>query len=155
RCPQRHWTYSQRAVNRVKREVQVKKYSVRVAILVVVATFVVLKVAIADGLGSARPTLVEDKFGVPIDRQAVMLDWTSRGYSSPTVTLYPRGWERGEHAHPTNMLITLITGRMEFVIAGQRVVVEPGDELLYPARVGISARNLHDGTSRMLASWKR
>jgi quercetin dioxygenase-like cupin family protein len=44
---------------------------------------------------------------------------------------------------------------MEFLIAGQRFVVEPGDELFYPAHVVHSARTLYDGTSQMLESSKR
>ena len=155
RYPRCRRTNGWHVVCAVKREVPVTKPLVRLAILVVVGVFVAPTVLLANGLGSARPTLVEGKFEVPIDRRVVVLDWTARGYSSPTLRLYPRGWARGEHAHATNMLITLIAGRMEFVIADQRVVVEPGDELLYPARVGISARNLHDGTSRTLLSRKR
>ncbi len=65
------------------------------------------------------------------------------------------GWSKGEHTHPVHIIVTMIVGRMEFIIAGQRFVVEPGDELLYPAHAVHSARNLHDGASHMMESSKR
>jgi len=43
---------------------------------------------------------------------------------------------------------------MEFIMAGQRFVVEPGDEIFYPAHVVHSARNLYDSTSQMLVGSK-
>ena len=56
---------------------------------------------------------------------------------------------------PVNIIITVVAGRMEFIIAGRRFVVEPGDELFYPAHVVHSARNLYDGTSQMMEISKR
>jgi hypothetical protein len=44
---------------------------------------------------------------------------------------------------------------MEFVIAGQHFVVGLGDELFYPAQAVHSARNLYDGTSQMMTSFKQ
>jgi mannose-6-phosphate isomerase-like protein (cupin superfamily) len=44
---------------------------------------------------------------------------------------------------------------MEFVFGGQRFVVEPGDELFYPAYTVHSARNLYEGTTQMMESYKR
>jgi mannose-6-phosphate isomerase-like protein (cupin superfamily) len=51
--------------------------------------------------------------------------------------------------------MTIVTGRMEFVFGGQRFVVEPGDELFYPAYTVHSARNLYEGTTQMMESYKR
>jgi len=39
---------------------------------------------------------------------------------------------------------------MGCIIADQRFVIEPGDELFYPAHVVHSARNLYDGTSQTM-----
>jgi quercetin dioxygenase-like cupin family protein len=44
---------------------------------------------------------------------------------------------------------------MEFIIADQRVVLEPGDELLYPRGAVMLAKNLHDGEARILISPRR
>ncbi len=64
----------------------------------------------------------------------------------------PQGWSKGEHTHSVHILITIIVGRMEFVIADQRFVVEPGDELSCPAHAVHSAGNLHDGASHTMES---
>ena len=85
----------------------------------------------------------------------VTQEWMARGFTKPTVKVYRRGWARSEHAHPYSLLMTPIAGRMEFVIADQRVVVEPGDELYYPARAVMLAKNLHDGETRILISRRR
>ena len=51
--------------------------------------------------------------------------------------------------------MTPITGRMEFIIADVRVVIGPGDELYYPARAVMLAKNLHRGESKVLVSRRR
>jgi len=43
---------------------------------------------------------------------------------------------------------------MEFLIAGQRFVVEPGDEFFYPAHAVHSAQNLYEGISEVMSSSK-
>ena len=108
--------------------------------------------ALADSHASNQLVFTKGKFSVPIDPDAVKADWTARGYSNPKVNYYAPGWSKGEHTHPVHIIVTMIVGRMEFIIAGQRFVVEPGDELLYPAHAVHSARNLHDGASHMLES---
>ena len=110
--------------------------------------------ALAQPDTATGPTFTKDKFPVPIDQERVRLDWMARGYSAPKVAAYPAGWSRGEHTHSVNLIMTLVTGRMEFIFAGQRVVVEPGDELHYPAHTVHAARNIHDGTTQMMESHK-
>ncbi len=41
-------------------------------------------------------------------------------------------------------------GALEMTIEHQRVVVEPGDEVLIPARALHSVKNIHPGTTRWL-----
>jgi hypothetical protein len=41
---------------------------------------------------------------------------------------------------------------MEFTFAGQRFVLEPGDELFYAANTAHSAQNIYDGTTQMMSS---
>jgi quercetin dioxygenase-like cupin family protein len=48
----------------------------------------------------------------------------------------------------------VLAGRMEYIIDGQRFVLEPGDELFYPANAMQTARNLSDGVSKMLVATK-
>ena len=109
----------------------------------------------ADAQESQAPTFIKSKFAVPVNRDAVTADWAARGYFYPGVRPYAQGWSGGEHTHPVNFLFTVIVGRMEFLMAGQRFVVEPGDELSYPAHIVQSAKNLYDGTSEMMESSKR
>ncbi len=139
----------------VKRDFREIRTSARIAVLAIIGISVTLGAPVANGLGSAKPTLIEDKFDLPTDQRVVAQEWVSRGFTRPTVKVYPRGWGRGEHAHPYSLLITPITGRMEFIIADQRVVIEPGDELFYPARAVMLARNIHDGDSRVLIGRRR
>ena len=101
-----------------------------------------------------QPTFIKGKFAVPVSQDKVRKDWTVRGYSYPRVQPYPQGWSRGEHTHDVALIMTLLTGRMEFVFADQRFVVEPGDELAYPAHTTHAARNLYDGATQMLESLK-
>ena len=108
----------------------------------------------ADSDADNRPTFTKGKFAVPINQEHIKEDWTARGYSTPKVRAYPAGWARGEHTHDVSLIMTLVTGRMEFMFAGHRVVVEPGDELLYPAHTVHAARNIHDGTTQMMESHK-
>ena len=112
-----------------------------------------LVVAAAD---DAKPaTLTKGKFAVPISHEVVQADWTARDYSNPKVESYAQGWSRGEHTHPVGLIMTVVTGRMEFVFGGQHFVVEPGDELSYAAHTVHSARNLYDGTTQMMESYKQ
>lgn len=128
---------------------------VRTTVLVMIWILVATEAAFANGLGSAKPTVAEDKFELPTDHQVVMQEWVSRGFAPPEVKVYPLGWSRSEHAYPDSLLMTPITGRMEFIIADQRVVLEPGDELLYPRGAVMLAKNLHDGETRILISPRR
>jgi len=100
-------------------------------------------------------TFTKGRFAAPISREVVKADWTARDYSDPKIQYYAQGWARGAHTHPVNLIMTTVIGRMEFVFGGQRFVVEPGDELFYPAYTVHSARNLYDGTTQMMESHKR
>lgn len=133
----------------------------RVMAFVVIAVGVMVGPASADTDDANQPKFIKGKFDVPVSRDDVMKHWTARGYFSPEVELKSQGWSserpnrvRGEHTHPWNLLFTVVVGRMEFIIEGQRFVVEPGDELFYPAYAVISARNIYDGDSQMLVSYK-
>ncbi len=121
----------------------------------VVAVCVMVGPVLADSDRGNQPTFTKGKFAVPISHEDVKADWTARGYSNPKVESYAQGWSRGEHTHPVSLIMTVVAGRTEFIFAGQRFVVEPGDELLYPAHIAHSARNIYEGTTRMMESYKR
>jgi mannose-6-phosphate isomerase-like protein (cupin superfamily) len=100
-------------------------------------------------------TFTKDKFALPLSQEIVKADWTARGYSDPRAQYYAQGWTKGEHSHPVSLIMTIVTGRMEFVFAARRFVIDPGDELFYPAYTVHAARNLYDGTTQMMESYKR
>jgi len=127
----------------------------RVVMCVVLVVSVIIGLGLADAQESNPPTFTKGKFAVPVNRDAVTAEWAARGYSYPEVKRYAQGWSRGDHTHPVHLVITVVAGRMEFLMAGQRFVVEPGDELFYPAHTVHLARNLYDGTSQMMEASKR
>jgi hypothetical protein len=127
----------------------------RVVVYVALVISVMVGPGVAETQESHPPTFTKGKFAVPVNRDAVTVDWTARGYSHPVVKPYAPGWSKGEHTHPVHLVITVVAGRMEFLMAGQRFVVEPGDELSYPAHIVHAAKNLDAGTSEMMESSKR
>jgi mannose-6-phosphate isomerase-like protein (cupin superfamily) len=133
-----------------------RKRSAYVVVGIVMAACLTMEPAIAGTDDQEpQPTFTKGKFAVPINREVVEADWTARGYSKPKIESYAQGWSRGEHTHPVNLIMTIVAGRMEFVFARQRFVVEPGDEIFYAANTVHSARNLYDGTTQMMESYKR
>jgi len=123
---------------------------------VLVAVITISAMGILVVTGEEKPaTFTKGKFVVPISHEVVEHDWIARGYSDPKIQYYAQGWARGEHTHPVSLIMTIVTGRMEFVFEGQHFVVEPGDELFYPAYTMHSARNLYDGATQMMESYKR
>ena len=129
------------------------KRCIEVLVAVIATISAMWMLVAADEEKSA--TFTKGKFAVPISHEDVKAVWTARGYSEPKIQYYAKGWARGEHTHPVSLIMTIVTGRMEFVFGGQHFVVEPGDELFYPADMVHSARNLYDGTTQMMESYTR
>lgn len=89
------------------------------------------------------------RFPVPVDQGLVAADWRDRGYSCG-LFVDPPGREWNDFVHVTNELVTVVAGRMEVEIAGERFVAEPGDEVFIPRGANHSVRNLHAGETRWL-----
>jgi ethanolamine utilization protein EutQ (cupin superfamily) len=94
-------------------------------------------------------TIVRNKFGLPLDGLAVAADWQGRGYSCGLMT-DPQGQEWLAFVHACNELVTVVEGRLEIIIEGERVVAEPGDEVFIPRDAMHSVRNIGLGTTRWL-----
>jgi hypothetical protein len=81
----------------------------------VVYVVLVISVMVGPGLAEAQeshpPTFTKGKFAVPVNRDAVTVDWTARGYSHPVVKPDAHGWSKGEHTHPVHLVITVVAGR--------------------------------------------
>jgi mannose-6-phosphate isomerase-like protein (cupin superfamily) len=130
------------------------KPSTCVVIGAVMVVSLTIAPAAADSDVGKEPTFTKGKFAVPISHENVKQDWAARGYSNPRIRSYPQGWSRGEHTHPVSLIMTLLTGRMEFTFGAQHFVLEPGDELSYPANTVHSAKNISDSVTQMMSSYK-
>jgi len=90
--------------------------------------------------------LERGKFPAPLDRAAVTAEWRARGYSCGTFVDPPgRRWE--DFVHDCNELVTVVEGRLEMVVSGKTMALEPGDEVFIPKGALHSVRNIHHDTT--------
>ena len=116
---------------------------------------------VAGDQDGTEPYLVKGKFMLPLEIDAIKEQWKALGYMSCEYDGKEKGWSserperhKGEHTHPWYILFAGKSGKMEFIIEGQRFVLEPGDELYYPKNAVIAAKNLYDGRSEWFDCWK-
>ncbi len=116
---------------------------------------------VAGNQDGTEPYLVKGKFKLPLNTDEIREQWTVFGYRQCQVEGKDKGWtsdrperHKGEHTHPWYTRFAGKKGKMEFIIRGQRFVLEPGDELYYPKDAVIAAKNLHEGRSEWFACWK-
>ena len=96
-----------------------------------------------------RGTVARGRFAAPVNRETVAADWRNRGYSCDLFVDPPgRAWTNFTHA--CNELVTVVEGRLELEVTGERFAAEPGDEVFIPAGAVHSVFNVHDGTTRWL-----
>ena len=126
-------------------------YPVRYLVLVPLVSALLMIAAIVEASAGEAPVLVKGKFETPVNPEKVVEDWTARGYTDWAPSWKKKGWST-DQPFSNNCLRTVLVGRVEYIIEGQRFVLEPGDELFYPANAEQTARNLHDGVSEMLQS---
>ena len=85
-------------------------------------------------------------FDTPVDREAVAASWRGRGYSCNDFVDPPgRAWR--DFVHDCNELVTVVEGRLELDVAGERVMAEPGDEVFIPKHARHSVFNVNDATT--------
>ncbi len=116
---------------------------------------------VAGNQDGTEPYLVNGKFKLPLNTDEIEEQWKAFGYLQCEFDGKEKGWSserperhKGEHTHPWYVLFVGKSGKMEFIIQGQRFVLEPGDELYYPKNAVIAARNLYDGRSEWFDCWK-
>ena len=86
------------------------------------------------------------RFPTPVDQAAVATSWHARGYSCSDFVDPPgRAWT--DFVHDCNELVTVVEGKLELEVAGERVVAAPGDEVFIPRYARHSVFNIHDGTT--------
>lgn len=85
-------------------------------------------------------------FPLPVNREAVADDWRGRGFSCHDFVDPPgRAWL--DFLHDCNELLTVVEGRLELEIKGQRLTVSPGDEVFIPKGASHSVFNVNDSTT--------
>ncbi len=93
--------------------------------------------------------LTRAKFAPPVDASEVECDWRARGFSCENF-VDPPGREWNDFIHDTDELVTVLEGRLRFLIDGETYELQPGDELLIPKGLLHSVHNIHRGTTRWL-----
>lgn len=89
-----------------------------------------------------------------LDRRKIAAEWASRGFSCDLWTDPPgQRWEAFTHA--TAELVAVLEGQMEFEVADEVHHPKVGQELLIPAGVVHSARNIGKTTARWLYGYRR
>jgi len=89
-----------------------------------------------------------------IDTQAIEEDWKKRGYSCDLM-VDPPGQQWEDFTHPTDEVVVVLEGTMEFEVEGQTSRPQPGQELFIPARAIHSARNIGSTAVRWLYGYKK
>ena len=128
-------------------------HPLRHLVLFPIISAVLMMATIVGALAGEGPVLVKAKFATPVSPEGVVEDWKARGYSDWASSWKEEGWSSDRSYHKF-CLRTVVAGRMEYIIEGQSFILEPGDELLYPANATQTARNLFDGVSKMLVATK-
>ena len=88
-----------------------------------------------------------------MDLKCVENEWTKRGFSFGVWTDPPgQAWE--DYVHDTDELFMVLEGKVELEIHGKKSCLELFEEIMIPARVHHSVRNVGGTTSRWLYGYK-
>jgi len=93
-----------------------------------------------------------DRDSVCTNRQQIAANWAERGFSCGLWT-HPRGQRWEDFTHPTDEVVIVLEGTMEFEVEGDLYHPQPGEELLIPAGAVHSARNIGNTTAHWLYSY--
>lgn len=88
-----------------------------------------------------------------VDQAAVAADWKSRGFSCG-LWVDPPGQRWENFTHGVDELLIVVEGVLELEIGQRRQRPAIGQEILIPARVLHSVRNVGGSTSRWLYGYK-
>lgn len=87
------------------------------------------------------------------DRTKIEKNWAARGFSCG-VWVDPPGQVWEDYAHAVDELLMVIEGNLELEMQGRRFRPEIGEEVLIPAHVTHSVRNMGEMTARWLYGYK-
>jgi quercetin dioxygenase-like cupin family protein len=89
----------------------------------------------------------------PISQAAVTAAWAKKGYSCALWVDAP-GQQWLDFVHPTDELVLVWEGTVEFEVEGQRAILGPGDEVFIPARPRHSVWNRGDTVARWFFGYR-
>jgi quercetin dioxygenase-like cupin family protein len=87
------------------------------------------------------------------DSETLAPRWRERGFSCE-VWVDPPGQVWADFTHPVDELVMVLHGEVEFELAGRAYRPALGEELLIPARVSHTVRNVGNTESRWLYGYR-
>ena len=87
------------------------------------------------------------------NRETIAADWAARGFGCD-LWVDPPGQTWEGFTHPTDEVVIVVEGQMEFEFEGRVYHPEIGEELLIPAGSVHDARNIGPSTARWLYGYK-
>ncbi len=104
-------------------------------------------------MGMARGGWLEGDRTTRVSRDQIQQDWTARGFScdlwvDPPETVW------SDFVHDADELLLLLDGALQIEMSGRVVRLTPGDEILIPAGVRHTVRNIGGGTTRWLHGYR-
>lgn len=89
-----------------------------------------------------------------VERERVAADWRERGFSCG-LWVDPPGQVWADYVHGVDEVVMVVEGEVEFEIGGVAHRPPPGEELLIPAGVRHTVRNVGPGEARWLYGYRR
>ena len=89
-----------------------------------------------------------------VDREKVAGEWRARGFSCD-LWVDPPGQVWEDYRHATDELVMPVVGRLELEFGGQSFRPSPGEEVLIPAGVSHTVRNIGGTTAQWLYGYRR
>jgi quercetin dioxygenase-like cupin family protein len=87
------------------------------------------------------------------DRDRIAEEWARRGFSC-SLWVDPPGQRWEEFVHKADEVVSVVEGQMEFELEGRVHRPSIGEELLIPAGVRHSARNLGSAAAKWLYGYR-
>ena len=91
---------------------------------------------------------------VTVDQEAVAREWRARGFSCD-LWVDPPGQVWEDYRHATDELVMPVEGRLELEFGGRCFRPEPGEEILIPAGVSHTVRNIGGTSVKWLYGYSR
>ena len=89
-----------------------------------------------------------------VDFSHVPEDWAARGFSC-AVWVDPPGQVWADFVHDVDELVMPIEGTLELTFLGNTLRLDPGDEVLIPARASHTVRNIGGTIARWYYGYRR